>query len=64
MKNTDCFELYIIFRDGISSRIEDVEEYGFISADGLFFYIKNDFKAFMPREAVTFIGKYADFTNR
>lgn len=55
------FTLLIIYRDGEEAKIENVEAYGTLTDDKLFYYLKNGFRGFMPMDAVSFIGKAKDY---
>ena len=55
------FTLLIIYRDGETVKVDDVEAYGTITTDKLFYYLKNGFRGFMPMDAVSFIGKAKDY---
>lgn len=59
MKEDFC--LLIIYSDGSTKIVENVENYGFKHESGLFYFTKNDFNGFIPREHVKFIGKLFDY---
>ena len=57
MENEKLFTLLIIFRERDSITINDVENYGTLTADRLFYYKKNGFRVFIPMDAVTLFGR-------
>ena len=61
MKEDFC--LLIIYSDGSTKIVENVENYGFEHESGLFYFTKNDFKGFIPREHVKFICKLFDYNS-
>ena len=52
------FDLLIIYTDGTNKVVKNVEEYGFKLESSLFYFIKNNFQGFIPKEEVRFIGRY------
>ena len=61
MSQKKVFDLLIIYTDGTNKVVENVEDYGFKLESSLFYFIKNDFQGFIPKEEVRFIGRYIDY---
>lgn len=64
MNSNETFDLLIIYWDGSSHVVKDVDNYGNLANNNeLFYYIKNDFRSFIPVDKVNFIGRYSDYNN-
>lgn len=56
-----CTDLLIIFTDGSEKVITDVNDWGFNTEGGNFYFIKNNYRAFLPKENIKFFGRRFDY---
>ena len=58
------FDLLIIYWDGVHHTVTDVTGYGTVRDDHLFYYMKNDFRGFIPIDQVRFFGRRSDYLDK
>lgn len=55
------FDLLIIFWDGARKIVKNVSNYGYNDLSSSFYYDKNKYRSFIPREMVMFLGRKSDY---
>ena len=60
----ELFTLTIIYADGQQHLVRNVSEYVYMRDDDNYYFVKNEYRGFIPREQVRFIGRMVDYYNQ
>lgn len=55
------YDLLILFKNGSRKVIVSVSDYGICDDKGVFHYVKNGYRSFVPIDSVIFFGRAFDF---
>ena len=55
------YRLLIIFDDYSHKNIEHVDTYGFYKETDCFYFIKNGYRCFIPKDHILFFGRETDW---
>lgn len=56
------YRLLIIYKDGTQKIIEHVNAYGIDKETDCFFFVKNGYRNFVPKDRVLFFGREFDWS--
>ena len=56
--------LLIVYTDGKEHKVSGVEEYGFMNGEGQYYFKRNGYRSFLPKENIKFFGREFDYFNR
>ena len=60
----DTETLLIIYTDGSEHKVSNVEDYGFMEGEGMYYFQKKRYRGFFPKESIKFIGRDFDYNNK
>lgn len=55
------FDLLILFNDGTFKIVEEVSAYGFMFEGSIFWFDKNGYRSFLPKENINYFGREFDW---
>ena len=55
------FKLLIVYDTNRIAQVEDVQDYGFIDNTGMFYFLKDNVRNFIPQTHVLYFGRAEDW---
>lgn len=56
--------ILIIYTDGKEHKVSGVDKYGCMNGEGPYYFEKNGFRSFLPKENIKFLGREFDYLNK